>query len=222
MSGVDGSRVDSYASCKRCHSALDQRCSQTSFDPRGSPHDPLRPAVPGPPTRRRLVAPGGGLPGLPAQLRRQQRRRDRRHRRRHLPDRLPGRSRRRRGLAEPVLPVGAGRRGLRRRRLPRRGTRAGHPRRLRRDGRRRARGRHQGDRRHRAEPHLGPAPVVRRGAGVRAGLDRPRPLHLPRRARGRRRTATERLDQPLRRPGLDPAAGWAVVPATCSRPSSRI
>ena len=46
----------------------------------------------------------------------------------------PGRRRR---LAEPVLPLGAGRRRLRRRRLPRRRTRAGHAGRLRRDGRRR-------------------------------------------------------------------------------------
>ena len=57
---------------------------------------------------------------------------------------------RRRDLAQPVLSLGAGRRRVRRRRLPQRGARAGHPGRLRRPGRRRARGRHQGDRRHRA------------------------------------------------------------------------
>ena len=72
----------------------------------------------------------------------------------HLAGPLPGRPRRRRRLAQPVLPLGARRRRLRRRRLPRRRPPARHARRLRRDGRRAARRRHQGDRRHRAEPHL--------------------------------------------------------------------
>ena len=89
-----------------------------------------------PPGRPRLVAPGRRLPDLPAQLRRRRRRRPRRPRRHHLTDALPVRARRRRRLAEPLLPLGAGRRRLRRRRLPQRRPAAGHARRLRRDGRR--------------------------------------------------------------------------------------
>ena len=57
---------------------------------------------------------------------------------------LSGRPRGGRDLAQPVLPVGAGRRRLRRGRLPQRGARAGHLGRLRRAGRRGARGEHQG------------------------------------------------------------------------------
>ena len=44
-----------------------------------------------------------------------------------ISDRLPRGARRRRGLAQPVLPVGAGRRRVRRRRLPQRRTRSSAP-----------------------------------------------------------------------------------------------
>ena len=53
--------------------------------------------------------------------------------------------------------------------------------RVRRDGRRAARGRHQGDRRHRPQPLVEPARVVPGGAGRRPGIAGARPLHLPRR-----------------------------------------
>ena len=58
-----------------------------------------------------------------------------------------------------------------------------------------ARRRHQDHRRHRAQPHLEPAPVVPGGAGRGARLGRTRPLHLPRRhrpgrLRSRRRTGS--------------------------------
>ena len=82
------------------------------------------------------------------------------------------RARDRRGLAEPVLPVGARRRRLRRRRLPRRRPAAGHARRLRRDARGAARGGHPRRRRHRAQPHLRPARVVPGGARGRPRVAR--------------------------------------------------
>ena len=47
--------------------------------------------------------------------------------------------------------------------------------------------------------------MVRRGPGLRAGLGRPGPLHLPRRHRPGRLRAAVGLDLALRRPGLDPA-----------------
>ena len=88
-----------------------------------------------------MVAAGRRLPDLPAQLRRRQRRRHRRPGGHHLAGAVPGLARHRRGLAQPVLPLGAGRRRLRRRRLPRRRPAARHAGRLRRDDRRAARGR---------------------------------------------------------------------------------
>ena len=45
---------------------------------------------------------------------------------------------------------------------------------------------HQARRRHRAQPHLRPAPVVPGGAGVLARISGPRSLHLPGRPRSRR------------------------------------
>ena len=82
--------------------------------------------------RRRMVAPGRRVPDLPAQLRRLRRRRHRRPQGHHLAGPVPGRSRHRRGLAQPVLPVRPGRRRVRRRRLPRRRPAARHAGRLRR------------------------------------------------------------------------------------------
>ena len=78
----------------------------------------------------------------------------------------------------------------------------------------------QGDRRHRAQPHLRPAPVVPGGAGLRAGLGRPRPLHLPRRHRPGRRSSRRRTGSrtSAARPG--PGCPTASGTATCSRPSS--
>ena len=84
-----------------------------------------------------MVAPGRRLPGLSAQLRRRERRRPRRPPGGHLARAVPRGTRGRRGVAEPVLPLGARRRRLRRRRLPRRRPAPRHARRLRRDARRR-------------------------------------------------------------------------------------
>ena len=55
--------------------------------------------------RRAVVAQRGRLPGLHSQLRRRRRRRHRRHRRAALPPALPGRARRRRALDQPLVPV---------------------------------------------------------------------------------------------------------------------
>ena len=106
----------------------------------------------------------------------------------------------------PFYPSALADGGLRRRRLPRRPSAARDARRLRRPRRDRPRRRRPGDRRHRAEPHLRPASVVRRGTGGRAGLAGPGPLHLPRRHRSRRLRAAVGLDLPLRRSGVDPGA----------------
>ena len=78
--------------------------------------------------------------------------------------RPPGPARRHLPVADAVLPVPGPRRRLRHHRLLRRRPAAGHARRLRRAGAHRPRPRHAGDRRPRGQPHLGPAPVVRRGA----------------------------------------------------------
>ena len=77
------------------------------------------------------------LPDLSALVRRLRRRRHRRPARHHRPPRPPGRTRRRRGLAVAVLPVAAGRRRLRRGRLPRRRPALRRPRRRRHADRRR-------------------------------------------------------------------------------------
>ena len=67
------------------------------------------------------------------------------------------------------------------------------------------RGRAAGAARHRAQPHLRPARLVRRGAGGRSGLAGPGALRVPSRPRRRRRLPPERLAERLRRPRL--AAG---------------
>ena len=82
--------------------------------------------------------------------------------------RPPRVARRRRALAQPDVPVPERRLGLRRRRLPRRPSRARHARRPRRAARRGRGARHPGAARPRPEPHLGPAPVVRDARGARA------------------------------------------------------
>ena len=76
------------------------------------------------------------------------------------PGPVPGGTRDRRGLAQPVLPVGARRRRLRRRRLPRRRPALGTLADFDEMSRRAARRGHQAHRRHRAEPHLQPARLV--------------------------------------------------------------
>ncbi len=101
-----------------------------------------------------MVARRRHLPGLPAVVRRLRRGRHRRPAGRRRPPRPPGRARRRRGLAVAVLPVAAGRRRLRRGRLPRRRPAVRHARRRRQADRRGARPRPAGDRRPGAEPHL--------------------------------------------------------------------
>ena len=116
-----------------------------------------------------MVADGGRLPDLSAQLRRLRRRRDRRPAGDHVAGPLSQRARRRRGVAEPVLSVGAGRRRLRRRRLPRRRPAAGHADDFDAMVAGAARRRDQGHRRHRAQPQLQPARLVRRGARRRPG-----------------------------------------------------
>ena len=70
----------------------------------------------------------------------------------------------------------------------------------------------------RGQPHLRPAPLVPCGAGVRTRLPGAGQVLLPGRARARRGTAPERLDQRLRRARLDPYRGprrdtRPVVPA---------
>ncbi len=179
-------------------------------DPARDQH-PQRAAAP----RRRphLVAAGHRLPDLPAQLRRRERRRDRRPARHHLARALLAEARRRRRLAQPLLPVGPGRRRVRRRRLPRRGPAHRHVGRVRPDGRGAARRRHPRDRRHRAQPLLRPARLVPAGAGRGARQPRAAAVHLPRRPGSRRLAAAGRLDQHLRRAVLDARARRPVVPA---------
>ena len=113
-------------------------------------------------SRRPLVEAGRLLPDLPPVLRRHRRRRGR------GPGRDPGPSGRS-GLARgrcpvdlAVLPVAHGRLRVRRQRLLRRRPHLRHPRRLRRAGRGRPLARAQGDHRLGPQPHLGPAPLVRR------------------------------------------------------------
>ena len=173
--------------------------------------------VPDPPRRRRMVAAGGGVPDLPAQLRRRRRDGLGDLAGRHLPDPVPGLAGHRRGLAQPVLPLGPDRRRVRRRRLPRRGPAARHAGRLRRDDRRAARATDQGHRRHRPEPHLQPARLVPRGAGRPEGIPGQEPVHLPRRPGPGRVAAALGLGLRVRRPGLDPRPRRTVVPAPVRR-----
>ena len=135
-----------------------------------------------------MVARRGRLPGLRPELRRRERRRDRRPRRRPGAAAVPARPRRRRPLVQPVVPVAAGRHGLRHRRLP--GDRSGvrDARGGRGADRRGARARDPHDRRHRPEPRLEPASVVPRGARLAAGLAGAGALLVP--ARDAARTAS--------------------------------
>ena len=131
---------------------------------------------------------------------------------------VPAAAGHRRRVAEPLLPVAAGRRRLRRRRLPRRRSAVRHARRRRPADRRGARRRDPSDLRHRPQPHVRRACVVPRRRGCRAGQPGASALRLPRRPGKGRRPATERLDERLRRPGVDAGrrARWPprpVVPA---------
>ena len=102
-----------------------------------------------------------------------------------------------------MVPLADGRRRVRRRRLPRHRS---APRLARRRGSappRGARERHPRPDRPRPEPHVVVAPVVPRcgcGGPLVSGAG---PLHLPRRARARRRRAAEQLAERLRQLGLD-------------------
>ena len=142
------------------------------------------------------------------------------------PARRAGRPRGRRRLAVAVLHVPAGRRGLRRRRLPRRRPDLRLAGRLRRPARAGPRAGPEGDRRPGPEPLLRRARVVPGRAGRRARIARARALHLPRRPRRERRAAAEQLGVLLPRPGLDPHHRTRTAPpasgtCTCSTPSSR-
>ncbi len=81
--------------------------------------------------------------------------------------------------------------------------------------------------RHRAQPHLGPARLVRRGAGGRTGLTGPGPLRVPARPGRRGRPAAERVAERLRRLRLaagDRArrdAGGVVPPPVRPRAAGR-
>ena len=121
--------------------------------------------------------------------------------------RLPAlaRARRRRHLADALLPVAAGRRRLRRRRLPRRRSAVRHARRLRRAAGRRPRPRPAGDRRHRART-TPPSEHAWFRAALAGGARQPAsgPLPVPRRSGPGGRRAAQRLAERLRRPGVDP------------------
>ena len=143
--------------------------------------------------------------------------------RHHLAGRLPRRARDRRGLAQPVLPVGARRRRLRRRRLPRRRPAAGHAGRLRRDGRARCtRAGIRVDRRHRAQPHLRPARVVPGGARLRPRARRRASATSSATGTGPDGArAADGLGVAVRRPGLGAGRRRAVVPAPLRRRAAR-
>ena len=166
-----------------------------------------------------VVAAGGRLPDLPAQLRRRERRRHRRPARHHLARAVPRAARHRRRLAEPVLPLGARRRRLRRRRLPRRRPAHRHARRLRRDGRGPARGGHQASSSTscRTTPPTGTSGSERRSL-AEPGSPGARPLHLPRRPRRGRRTAARRLGVACSAAPPGPASATASGTCTSSPP----
>ena len=129
-----------------------------------------------------MVAQRRHLPGLRPQLRRRQWRRHRRPGGVRARLRLRPRPRGRRHLAQPLLPVAAGRRRLRRRRLPRRRSAASGPWPTSTPCRRGPRARAPGDRRPRAQPHLGPAPLVPGRARRATRQPRAGPLLVPRRS----------------------------------------
>ena len=157
------------------------------------------------------------LPDLRPQLPGLERRRRRRPAGHPLAAAVPAGARRRRALADAVLPLAAGRPRLRRRRLHRRRPAVRHARRLRRARRRRARARDQGDDRHRPEPHLRPARVVPE-RDRRPGAPRPEALHVPaRHGTAARRTAGR--PPSAARPGRSTSRP-ASTTSTSSRPSS--
>ncbi len=161
------------------------------------------------------------LPGLHPQFRRRQRRRRRRHRRHPLPAALSEVPRRGRHLDQPLVQVADGRPRLRRRRLPGHRPALRHPGRGRAAHRGGARARDPRDSRHRAQSHLRPARLVPGRPRRRPRQSRARAVRLPPRPRTRRFAAPERLGLLFRRPGLDPAARRAVVPAPVRTPAAR-
>ena len=168
--------------------------------------------------RDRVVARCRCVPGVPPIIRGLRRRRDRRPAGHHVPPARAGRPGGRRGVAVPVLPVPAERRGLRRVGLPRRRAHLRHPRRRRQARRPGPRPGTAGGRRHRPQPHQQRAPVVPGGPDGSPGQPRARPVPLPRRWRGRRVAAAQQLALGVRWTRLDPGGGggrhpWPVVPA---------
>ena len=120
-------------------------------------------------------------------------------------------ARRRRAVADAVLPVPAGRRRLRRRRLPRRRAGVRHARRLRRPPRRRPRAGAAGDRRHRPQPHVERARLVPRGAGVATGQPGAGPATCSATAADRTascRPTTGRARSAVRRGTASPDGQW--------------
>ena len=141
-----------------------------------------------------------------------------RHRRTARP---PGGARGRGGLAVADLPLPDGRLRLRRRRLLRRRPGVRHARRLRRAGRRVPRARHQGRARLGAEPHVGPAPVVR-GVALEPRRPEARLVRVARRARTAARPTTgRRRSRPRARRGPStrrPASGTCTRSCRAARP----
>ena len=131
---------------------------------------------------------------------------------------LPRRARRRRHLDQPVVPVAAARRWLRRGRLPRHQPRLRHAGRRRRDDRRGPRPRHPRAHRPRPQPLLVGAPVVPGGARRRPRLGRARPVLVPRRRRrSARLEAAQRLGRVVRRVGVGARRRRPVVPPPLRR-----
>ncbi len=121
-------------------------------------------------------------------------------------------------MADAVLPLAHARPRLRRGRLRRRGPAVRGPRGVRPAARRRPCAGAARHRRRRPEPHLERARVVPGGAG-RPGVAGAGPLPVPRRRRGR---PAERLEQRLRRSGLDArVADRPVVPAPVRQQPAR-
>ena len=153
---------------------------------------------------RGLVERRRHLPGVPPQLRRRERRRHGRPSGHPQPSAVPQGPRRRRGVAEPLLRLPAGRRRLRRRRLPGHRPDVRHaPGRRRADpGRARTGAAHH--RRPGAQPLLGRPRVVQARAAGGPRVRAARALPLPSRQGRERRTPAQRLGVHLRRPRLDP------------------
>ena len=126
-----------------------------------------------------VVAQRGDLPGVRPQLRGLGRRRHGRPARRAQPPRLPQGARRRRALVQPLVPLAARRRRLRRLGLPRHPPHLRHPRGRRAAHQRGPRARHPDDHRHRPEPRLERAPLVPAGPRGSAGQLRAGALLVP-------------------------------------------